>query len=129
MTTFSWPRRKAIAGLTGLAVAGAAGCSETVDPGKGGTVKIEKVPVGGGLIVESTRFVVTQPVEGEFHAFDRTCPHAQCPVTEVNGQGIICNCHGSMFDLTDGHALRGPATKGLEPATITEDGDTLKIGS
>ncbi len=72
--------------------------------------------------------MVTQPKEGEFHAFDRTCPHSQCPVSEVNGQGIICNCHGSMFDLTDGHALRGPAKKSLAPATVTKVGETLEVG-
>ncbi len=112
-----------------MAVAGAAGCAETEAPAEDGKIQVADVPVGGGLIVESTRFVVTQPKEGEFHAFDRTCPHSQCPVSEVNGQGIICNCHGSMFDLTDGHALRGPATEGLKPASIAQDGDELKIGS
>ncbi|MBA3552590.1 MAG: Rieske 2Fe-2S domain-containing protein [Actinobacteria bacterium] len=47
-------------------------------------------------------------------ALSNTCSHRGCPLSEgsmdpENGS-VTCGCHGSMFRLSDGEVLRGPAT-------------------
>lgn len=95
----------------------------------GGTVEIAKadVPVGGGVILADSAVVVTQPLEGEFVAFSAVCTHQGCLVREVRQTGIYCACHGSLFDSGDGSPIEGPASRPLVPATITDEGDSLKV--
>ena len=44
-------------------------------------------------------------------AFDDTCTHEECPLSDgtVTDTEIVCPCHGSVFDLRTGEALTGPA--------------------
>ena len=83
------------------------------------------VPVGGCFVVSAAKVVVTQPTEGDFKAFSAICTHQGCPVESSSDGEIPCPCHGSRFSLEDGSALSGPATAGLEPVTITVDGDSI----
>ena len=84
-------------------------------------------PVGGGVVVKTASgpVVVTHPTDTEFLAFNGTCPHAGCPVTEVLENTIICNCHGSTFDGNTGDRLGGPAPTGLEPVPIQVAGGEI----
>jgi nitrite reductase/ring-hydroxylating ferredoxin subunit/uncharacterized membrane protein len=45
-------------------------------------------------------------------ALDDTCVHAGCSLAggKVDGESIVCPCHGSTYDLSDGSVIRGPAT-------------------
>lgn len=83
------------------------------------------VPVGGGVVQDGV--VVTQPTEGEFHAFDPTCPHQGCAVSSVEGASIVCPCHGSTFDAATGEPTGGPAESGLTAKEITASGSTLTV--
>lgn len=82
------------------------------------------VPVGGGVILEDQKIVVTQATDGEFRAFGATCTHQACSVTGVT-KTIDCSCHGSKFSLTDGSVEQGPATEPLPEVEITVDGDRI----
>jgi len=96
----------------------------------GGTsVATADVPVGGGTIVKDGEavFVVTQPAEGEFKAFSGICTHQKCPVTEVAGDEIVCNCHGSRYAVADGSVVNGPAPQPLAEVTATVDGDQVVV--
>ena len=57
-------------------------CAPTGEPLAG----TDDFPVGGGAIVvtASGPVVITHPTDTEFLAFDGRCPHAGCPVAEVN---------------------------------------------
>jgi len=47
-----------------------------------------------------------------WYAFEDRCSHAGCAFSEdgeVDGTQLVCNCHGSEFDLRTGEATRGPA--------------------
>jgi Rieske Fe-S protein len=82
-------------------------------------VRVEAVPVGGGVILPAHGVVVTQPVAGEFRAFDSTCTHRGCAVRAVAAGTISCFCHGSRFRITDGSVAGGPAPAPLPRREIT----------
>jgi nitrite reductase/ring-hydroxylating ferredoxin subunit len=86
------------------------------------------VPVGGGTVFADAGVVVTQPTRGEFHAFSAICTHQGCSVTEVKERAIICSCHGSQFDLTDGSVVLGPALEPLPRADVTVEGTSMTLG-
>lgn len=104
------------------APAGGGGAGSTA-----GGIRTADVPVGRGTVVASARVVVTQPAEGTFKAFDVTCPHQGCAVTLVTDAGIICPCHGSVFDAATGERRSGPAERGLTPRSVTVSGDELTV--
>ena len=72
------------------------------------------VPVGGGTVLSDQKIVVTQPAQGEFKAFTAICTHQGCPVSEIQGDAIVCNCHGSRFNIRTGEVVDGPAVRPLE---------------
>ena len=86
------------------------------------------VPVGGGVVYGRQRVVVTQPTDQVFRAFSAVCPHAGCLVAEVQPTGIVCRCHGSLFSVTDGSVLAGPADAGLGARTVTVLAGVLTVG-
>jgi nitrite reductase/ring-hydroxylating ferredoxin subunit len=49
---------------------------------------------------------------GQIYALDDTCVHAGCSLAggQIEGRSIVCPCHGSRYDLSDGSVLDGPAT-------------------
>jgi Rieske Fe-S protein len=130
-------------GATALAACGATTATTTeAAPRSGGTsssgsgsaggvsVKTADIPVGGGKAFPdaSPPYVVTQPTAGTFKAFDGTCTHQGCPVTQVRNGHILCPCHGSMFDLSTGAPTSAsPAKKPLTPKTATVSGDSVVI--
>ena len=48
----------------------------------------------------------------ELYALSDRCSHRGCPLHlgQVNNLMLECSCHGSIFRLSDGEVLRGPAT-------------------
>ena len=92
--------------------------------GGGELVAAADVPVGGGVIMDDEKIVVTQPAEGEFKAFTAVCTHQGCVVGSVAENEITCPCHGSQFSAEDGSVVTGPAT-----APLTEIEVQLKGGS
>ncbi|MGA8210438.1 MAG: Rieske (2Fe-2S) protein, partial [Nocardioidaceae bacterium] len=95
--------------------------------GTGVTVPVADVPVGGGTILKADKVVVTQPSDGEFKAFDATCTHKGCQVSKIEGDHIVCPCHGSMFSITDGSVVGGPAPSPLGAKTVTVEGDQVTV--
>ncbi|GLW65077.1 hypothetical protein Arub01_33210 [Actinomadura rubrobrunea] len=85
------------------------------------------IPVGGGKVFKAQKVVVTQPQQGQFKAFDVTCPHRGCPVDAVDGGTINCPCHGSKFSIDDGSVVSGPAKKGLTAKQVTVQGDQITL--
>jgi ubiquinol-cytochrome c reductase iron-sulfur subunit len=57
-------------------------------------------------------------------AFSRICPHVGCPVDlyEHRSHRLLCPCHQSTFDMTDGaKVIFGPAPRPLPQLQITAD--------
>ena len=70
-------------------------------------------------------------VAGTFYAFGDTCTHLRCSLSEGDLQGttVICGCHGSLFDITSGAVLQGPAQESLETYETRVENGSLKIGT
>ncbi len=63
---------------------------------------------------------------GDYVAFSKICTHAGCPVSlyEQETSRILCPCHQSQFDVTQGaKPVFGPATRSLPQLPITVDDD------
>jgi nitrite reductase/ring-hydroxylating ferredoxin subunit len=78
--------------------------------------------------VAGTRLAIAN-VAGTFYAFGDTCTHLDCSLSEGDLQEttVTCSCHESMFDVTSGAVLQGPAKK-PEPSYRVEVRDgTLRI--
>lgn len=91
---------------------GASGSASALTP----LIAADKVPVGSGVILSQA--VVTQPTAGQFKAFSPVCTHQGCTVAQISNQRIICPCHGSMFSITDGSVISGPAPSALAPINV-----------
>jgi nitrite reductase/ring-hydroxylating ferredoxin subunit len=97
------------------------------DPGPDVVAKTSEIPVGGGKIVADKGVIVTQPVAGTFKGFTNICTHMQCPLAEVAGGTINCNCHFSKFSITDGAVVSPPATQPLPPMAIKVTGSDITL--
>jgi Rieske Fe-S protein len=92
----------------------------------GPSIATADVPVGGGVVLEDAKYVVTQPTKGEFKAFSSTCTHQGCKVADVSDT-INCKCHGSKFSIEDGSVVSPPANKPLAESPTTVSGDSVFI--
>jgi 3-phenylpropionate/trans-cinnamate dioxygenase ferredoxin component len=67
-------------------------------------------------------------VGDRLYAFDDlcTCADEVCPLSGgmLTGTTIMCQCHGSRFDITTGAVINGPAVYALKVYEVQEgDGD------
>jgi nitrite reductase/ring-hydroxylating ferredoxin subunit len=61
-------------------------------------------------------------VASRLYAFDDLCTcteHGRCPLSGglLTGSTIMCQCHGSWFNITTGAVVSGPA---VQPLTVYE---------
>ena len=74
-------------------------------------------------------------VAERLYAFDDlcTCADRPCPLSGglLTGTALMCQCHGSRFDITTGAVISGPATDPLRVYQVQEvDGDVqIRVGS
>src|SRR5262245_41569859 len=63
-------------------------------------------------------------VGGRLYAFNGlcTCADPACPLSggRLTGTTIMCQCHGSRFDIRTGAVLEGPATRALRVYEVQE---------
>ena len=58
-----------------------------------------------------------------------TCSHEPCPLSGglLTGTTIMCQCHGSRFDITTGAVINGPATVALNVYAVQEEEGVVRI--
>lgn len=74
--------------------------------------------------------LVIAGVDGTWHGVEDRCAHAGCAFSEdgqLAGWHVICNCHGSEFDLRTGAVRRGPAERPIRTFAVREAGDRLEV--
>jgi 3-phenylpropionate/trans-cinnamate dioxygenase ferredoxin component len=70
-------------------------------------------------------------VDGRLYAFDDlcTCAEQPCPLSGglLAGTTIMCQCHGSKFDITTGAVVNGPATDALTVYVVEEASNEVRV--
>ena len=77
------------------------------------------------------RRIAIARVDHCLYAFDDlcTCSHQACPLSGglLTGTTIMCQCHGSRFDITTGAVINGPATLALNVYAVQEAEGAIRI--
>jgi 3-phenylpropionate/trans-cinnamate dioxygenase ferredoxin component len=67
----------------------------------------------------------------QLYAFDDlcTCADIACPLSGglLTGTTIMCQCHGSRFDITTGAVINGPATTALNVYEVQDAEGGIQI--
>ena len=70
-------------------------------------------------------------IDDRLYAFDDicTCTDEGCPLSGglLAGTTIMCQCHGSRFDITTGAVINGPATNPLHMYEMQEVEGSIQI--
>jgi nitrite reductase/ring-hydroxylating ferredoxin subunit len=70
-------------------------------------------------------------IDDRLYAFDDlcTCVQPPCPLSGglLTGTTIMCQCHGSRFDIATGAVINGPATEALKTYEVQEVGGSIQI--
>ncbi|MGW0907751.1 Rieske (2Fe-2S) protein [Streptomyces sp. NPDC002853] len=83
----------------------------------------DEVKVGASKLYKDENVVVSRISDDEYKAFSTICTHAKCPINKLEGHKLICPCHGSQFDATNGKVLHDPAVTPLAELPVkVEDG-------
>lgn len=80
---------------------------------------------------ELKRRISIARIDGRLYAFDDlcTCAERSCPLSGglLTGTTLMCQCHGSRFDVTTGAVLNGPATEPLSRHEVQEIDGNIQI--
>ncbi len=70
-------------------------------------------------------------VKDRLYAFDDlcTCSREPCPLSAglLTATTIMCQCHGSRFDISTGAVINGPATQALKMYEVQEVEGSIQI--
>ena len=65
--------------------------------------------------------IVIHTDSGDFVAYNAVCPHMGCTVGYSSANKImVCPCHGSEFEVSNGDVIVGPAPHGLTKLKVVE---------
>ena len=70
-------------------------------------------------------------LDGTFYAFSNACTHENVDLadTALDGVRLACAFHGSVFDVTTGKALVGPAYKPLRQFRVKLEGGEVLVST
>ena len=80
---------------------------------------------------ELKRRIAVARIQDRLYAFDDlcTCAKPACPLSAglLTGTTLMCQCHGSRFDVVTGNVMRGPATDPLNVYYVQEANGGIQI--
>lgn len=81
-----------------------------------------------GVELEGRQVAVCR-VEGTYYAFDDTCTHRGCSLSEgeLDGTEVVCPCHAGVFDVTTGEVVAGPPPEPVETFPVRVQGGDVEI--
>ena len=67
---------------------------------------------------------------GVVHATSNYCSHLDCMLSSgrVTEDGLLCSCHGSVFDYGTGEPLSPPATRPITVFPVREEDGQIWVG-
>ncbi len=73
--------------------------------------------------------VVLANSDGQIYALAELCTHAECPLSEgeLDGEELVCPCHGSRFNVKTGDVLSLPANEPLAVYNVQIEGSDVLI--
>lgn len=78
-----------------------------------------------------SRRISVARVDDRLYAFDDlcTCADRACPLSGglLTGTTVMCQCHGSQFDIATGAVIAGPATEALDIYEVQEVDGNIQI--
>jgi nitrite reductase/ring-hydroxylating ferredoxin subunit len=88
--------------------------------------------VAEGEIVSYTvgdRSVAVANIDGDLQAFDDTCTHQGCSLSEgeLDGTIVECPCHGGRFDVITGEVVGGPPLEPVDIFDVVQEDGELRI--
>ena len=74
-------------------------------------------------------YVALACVTGSYYAFDDTCTHRGCSLSEgeLDGTTLICPCHAGEFDVRTGEVLYGPPPDPVTTYPVRISSDEIEI--
>ena len=99
----------------------------TIDPGSA----IDEGSVVPCYLADRRLRVAIARADGRLYAFGDlcTCSDEPCPLSGglLTGTTLMCQCHGSRFDIATGAVLGGPATEPLSVYEVHEADGGIRI--
>jgi 3-phenylpropionate/trans-cinnamate dioxygenase ferredoxin component len=86
--------------------------------------------MSGGSVAGDEVLVVN--IGGQYRAVGATCTHAGCSLVddgELEGDTVMCGCHGSIFNLHTGEAVGPPADESVPVYEVRVDGDEIQVAA
>ncbi|MFL5832155.1 MAG: Rieske 2Fe-2S domain-containing protein [Solirubrobacteraceae bacterium] len=80
------------------------------------------------VVVDDTPVLLLRDAEQVFAIHDR-CSHRGCSLSEgsIEGDEIVCACHGSRFDRRDGSVKHGPASSAQPAFQVRERDGRIEV--
>ena len=68
-------------------------------------------------------------VDGTLFAFEDECTHEDCPLSQgyLDGDIVICDCHGGMFDVRTGEPVGGPVHVAIRTFSVIRVGTNINL--
>jgi nitrite reductase/ring-hydroxylating ferredoxin subunit len=93
----------------------------------------ELAPVVAHYLADRKRRIAVARVADRIYALDDlcTCPGQPCSLSGglLRGTTVMCQCHGSTFDIATGAVMTGPATRPLAVYAVQEIDGEIRIGA
>lgn len=80
------------------------------------------IPAGLSISNEIILFKTDQ----ELKIYSSRCTHLGCKINQIEGNVIICPCHGSRYN-TEGKPIKGPSIKRLQELDFELDSESNEI--
>jgi len=94
---------------------------------------LEEAPAAGAMrafpVAADTVVVLARLDNGSLVAFDDTCTHEECPLSDgdLEGDRVVCYCHSGEFDVHTGAVLKGPPERPIPVYPLREQNGELHV--
>ncbi|MEV0319462.1 Rieske (2Fe-2S) protein [Streptomyces sp. NPDC050658] len=88
----------------------------------------DDIKVGASKLYKDENVVVSRISDDEYKAFSSICTHQRCAINKLEGHKLICPCHGSEFDATNGKVLHEPAVSPLPELPVKVEKGKIVAG-